>query len=147
MIFGMAFIDEKLSKIETNRWQIVPKNGHAVAVIEHVKYEDAVYLATSEMKQHDGPIRTTPATCRFAKAKTHPPRVEALVMVCTAHAGTIMVQTVPSMSDMKRLREASEVVKPLPNRQLYIMDPNMLSVSVNLPNNMKTVVLTKIIRR
>lgn len=86
-------------RIETNSRQVVLHDEDSVAIVESFEDEDVVQLISSTKKNDDGTSSTNPPTCRVAKAKPIPPRSEAPVMARTMQGSTVMLESIPNISD------------------------------------------------
>lgn len=73
MILGMALFDKNIKVIETNTQNIVPKNGHAVAIAKSFEDEHAVQSITDAETESDNTGHTKSFICTVATKKTIPP--------------------------------------------------------------------------
>lgn len=135
-IFGTAFTDKDIHRIETKSRQNIPKKGHAVARVASFDNGDAVRLADGNTT---GPVCITnvdTAVCRVAKARTVPPFSAAPVLVLMEETGKYMVEARAMENDGNRLSIAKEIVQVFPRRPFHITVANTSKVAVRLSRNM-----------
>lgn len=76
---------------------------------ESFEVGEAVQIATSAVKDHDGPIKPSPASCRVAKEIMISPRRKAPVIVHLAFTGAFMVQGMLIKSTESLLKVVMEI--------------------------------------